>query len=421
MFTFCKPISSKKRFSPHRKLNEEYSFTLFEDSSSVDGKDWDKITGKKTIFLELGYLSIIERCTNSGLKSRYVVVYENSKPIGVIYFQVIDFRAEIFGDLLTGQVDTIKSKRLKLFESYIGSNKDEVLMRLFTCGNNVVSGDYGYLFLPTVKKDHAHKLVLDIIEVVSKEEKLRGTISAILIKDFTTKLQPESLFVEEKYTDFFVEPNLVVEIPSQVDSLENYIGLFSKKYRNRAKSILKTGAALEKRSFTLAEIKTHEADIYKLYESVYEKAKFKLLKLPTDYFSTVKANFPNEFFVSGFFLNGKLEAFTSYFLMNNNSLEAHYIGFDYELNHEYDLYQNILYYNINAAIENKKEKVNLGRTAAEIKTTVGAKAENLICYTKPQNTISKLILKPFISFLQPGEWTPRNPFKEEVTEEVKAK
>ena len=68
---------------------------------------------------------------------------------------------------------------------------------------------------------------------------------------------------------------------------------------------------------------------------------------------------------------------------------------------------------IGEGIKHKRTKINLGRTAAEIKTTVGAKAENLICYIKPQNTISRIIQKPFISFLQPSEWVPRNPFKEE--------
>jgi hypothetical protein len=414
MFTFCKPISSKKRFSPLRKLDDKFSFTLFENASSIVPFEWDQITLLKTIYLEREYLQIIEKCTNSFLKCRYVIVYQNNVPCGVIYFQVIDFRAEIFGDLLGNQIEVEKSHRLKLLKSHIGDDKDKVLMRLFTCGNNLVSGEYGFLFSQNIKKETEHKLVLEITEIVSKEEKLSGAISAILLKDFEKKLEPEELFKGEKYTDFFVEPNLVVDIPSSVKSIQEYILLFSKKYRNRAKSILKTCEALEKRNFTLAEIEANEKEIYKLYESVYNHAKFKLLKLPTNYFSKVKKHFENEFFISGFYLNGKLVAFTSYFLMNDESLEAHYIGFEYDLNLEFDLYQNILYCNINSAIENKKTKVNLGRTAAEIKTTVGAKPVNLICYAKPQNTLSKLILKPFISFLQPSEWTPRNPFKEEV-------
>jgi hypothetical protein len=413
MFTFCKPVSSKKRFSPHRALNNIFTFTLFESADRIIRTEWEAVTGKKFLFLEKDYLKLVESCGGSKLKCRYVVVYENKIPVGIIYFQIIDFSAGIFGDLLSKQVDNIKSKRLSLFEKYIDANRDEVLMRLFTCGNNLVSGEYGFQFSAHINEILANRIWLQIVELISKEEKLRGSISAILLKDFHHKLKPEELLEEEKYTDFFVEPNMVVDIPAQANSLSDYISLFSKKYRNRAKSILKTGSVLERKNLSPDEIKKYESEIYGLYESVYEKAKFKLLKLPVNYFSRLKEIVGNDFIVTGFFLDGKMLAFSSSLLMHDKSLEAHYIGLDYSLNQEYDLYQNILYCNINLAIQNKKSKVNLGRTAAEIKTTVGAKAVDLICYVKPQNTLSRLIMNPFISFLQPGEWTARNPFKEE--------
>ncbi len=146
MFSFCKPVSSKKRFSPHRLISDEFTFTLFEKGSFVTREDWNLIANNKAVFFNLDYLKLIEKCTNSGLISRYVVVYQNKKPCGILYFQVVDFSAGIFGDLMTNKVEEIKSTRVKLFESYIGSNKDEVLMRLFTCGNNLVSGEYGFLF-----------------------------------------------------------------------------------------------------------------------------------------------------------------------------------------------------------------------------------------------------------------------------------
>ncbi len=117
--------------------------------------------------------------------------------------------------------------------------------------------------------------------------------------------------------------------------------------------------------------------------------------------------------MKGLYADGELIAFSSWFVMPDNSIEAHYIGMDYELNTKWELYQNILYSFIEIAIATGKEKVNLGRTAAEIKTTVGAKAHELTCYLQPQNTVSKFIAKPFIEFLKPKEWVPRNPFKEE--------
>ncbi|MBA3680528.1 MAG: hypothetical protein H0W73_05110 [Bacteroidetes bacterium] len=399
---------------PFRSLNDDFSFSLYEKAIALPANDWDAISNKNTIFLEREYLKIVETGEHTKLMSRYVIVYHKGKPCGIIYFQIVDFKAGIFGELMDNQVQDIKSKRLNLFEKYIDSNKDEVLLRLFTCGNNLVSGEYGYLFDKKLGEDQSHTILLKIVEIVSKEEKLARTISAILLKDFHTALQPVELFEEEKYSNFFVEPNLVVEIPAGVDSVANYIALFSKKYRNRAKSIFKSIEGVEIKYLNSEEIKQHEKQIYKLYEGIFEKAKFKLIKLPKDYFSVVKNAFEKEFTVKGYFFEGKLIAFASSFLMPDNSLEAHYIGFDYELNNQYNLYQNILYAMIDEAIKHKRSKVNLGRTAAEIKTTVGAKAENLICYIKPQNTISKLIQKPFISFLQPAEWIPRNPFKEEA-------
>lgn len=411
MFNFCKPVSSKKRFLPFRKLDDEFSFSLYEAAAGLP-PEWQSISGGNTVFLEKAYLEIAERGEHTHLKCRYVVVYRRGQAVGIIYFQIADFKAGVLGDLLS-QAEPNASRRMNLFEKYIDSNKEEVVLRLFTCGNNLVSGEYGFRFDQQLPTTQAHELLLRITDLVSREEKLRGTISAILIKDFHEPLQPEALFRDEKYSSFYVEPNLVVEIPETVRALTDYTALFSKKYRNRAKSILKSLGGVEMRYLDLDEIRKKESDLYSLYEEVFEKAKFKLIKLPLDYFSSVKAAFGDRFLLRACFHDGKMIAFGSSFIMPDGSLEAHYIGLDYFFNTTFNLYQNLLYSYIEEAIANRCHSVNLGRTAAEIKTTVGAKAEELMCYIKPQNTISKIIQKPFISFLQPAEWTPRNPFKEE--------
>jgi hypothetical protein len=418
MLAFCKPVSSKKRFLPYRKLNDDFTFTLFDRADAVLANDWGSVAGDKSVFLELPYLKIVEKCLYTKLMCRYVIVYNQTKPCGIIYYQVADFKAGTLGDLLTGQSEITRSKRLNLFEKYIDSNKHEVLMRLFTCGNNLVSGQYGFLFTEGVSEQQSLEIVMAVTDSVSKEEKLRGTISAILLKDFDAPPQPEALILDEKYIRFFVEPNMVVAIPPGIQSINDYVGLFSKKYRNRAKSIFKNFTGITVKDLDLEAIRQQEKDIYKLYENIFDNARFKLSKLPLNYFGDLKALFGAKFHVKGCYLGDRMVAFGSCFTMPDGSLEAHYIGLDYELNNQYDLYQNMLYIMIGEAIRNGCSKANLGRTAAEIKTTVGAKAVDLLCYIKPQNAISRFIQKPFISFLQPGEWTPRNPFKEEVPEKA---
>jgi hypothetical protein len=417
MFAFCKPVSSKKRFSPHRKLNNEFSFTLFPSASSINTQEWKALAGE-SVFLQPEYLSIVEQCVHTRLQCRYVIVYRKDIPCGVIYFQVVDFKAGLFGSLLSGQVENIRSRRLSLFEKYIDSNREEVLLRLFSCGNNLVSGEYGFVFDSKTGKEKSHELLIAITDLIAREEKLRGTISAILLKDFHLPLKPEKHFRDEGYSRFSVEPNMVVELPPSVSKLEEYVALFSKKYRSRARGIFKNLEGVTVRSLDLKEIRQFEDAIYALYSAVFEKAKFRLMQLPVKYFSLVKEAFRDHFIVKGYFKEGALVAFSSSFIMHDASLEAHYVGFDYSENEKHDLYQNILYDMIAQGLAANCKRVNLGRTAAEIKTTVGARPLDLLCYIKPQNTISRLIQRPFISFLQPSAWTPRNPFKEEAARPV---
>jgi hypothetical protein len=414
MFSFCKPVSSKKRFLPFRKINESFSFSLYAHGASVPAADWEAVAGIDSVFLDRTYLQILEKSEHTRLSCRYVIVYSNARPCGIIYYQVVDFKAGIFGSVLTSQFDKLRSRRVSVFERYLNSNSDEVLLRLFTCGNNLVSGEYGFKFLPEIRQEIQTELVFTITDLEAREEKLRGTISAILIKDFYQPLKPARIVENVGYSEFFVEPNMIVDIPETIKSLSEYTALFSKKYRNRAKSVMASLAGLEVRYLDANEIKASEKELYSLYEQIFEKAKFRLIKLPADYFSEVKELFKDQFTVKGYFKDGVIVAFASSFVIGKE-LEAHYIGFNYEENGAHDLYQNILYSMIEEGIKNNCVRVNLGRTASEIKTTVGAKPHNLLCYIRSQNTISRLIQRPFISFLQPAKWTPRNPFKEEIS------
>ena len=62
--------------------------------------------------------------------------------------------------------------------------------------------------------------------------------------------------------------------------------------------------------------------------------------------------------------------------------------------------------------KNKTGKLILGRTASEIKSTIGAEAVELKCYIRHHNPLSNRIIKPFVEYLKPAAWIPRNPFKE---------
>lgn len=412
MFSLCDKMIRKNKLKPHRKLMDGYTFSCFEDIALVPRDDWDKATDTQNTFLSYPYLAIIHQQRTNTFRFRYVLVYQQQRPIGVVYFQINDFSASLFGELIAHQISELQSKRASIFKRYIRHSEHETIMRLVTCGNNFISGEHGF-HLKVGSRQTKFRLLEGVINCVAREEKLRGKISAILVKDFYEEVfGDKDCWYCTKFIHFNVEPNMIIDLPEGVSGLGDYIQHFSKKYRNRAKHILKASAGLVRKRLSTEEIIAANDELYALYLNVFKQAKFKLAHLSESYFADVARAETSLFYVDAWYLDGKMVSFASGFYLPSE-LEAHYIGFDYGINKTYELYQTILYSYVEEAIASGKRSINLGRTASEIKSTVGAKAHELICYIKPQNTVSKLILKPFMQFLQPTDWVPRNPFKEE--------
>ncbi len=411
MFAICNKIILKNKLKPHRKLFAGYTFSCFEEMSLIPKDEWNSVIKQKNTFLTFSYLQLIHQQKTDNFRFRYVIIYNAKKPIGVVYFQINDFSASLFGELIAHQISELQSKKASVFRRYIEQNEHETIMRLVTCGNNFISGEHGF-YIDVTSKKIKFKLVEGVIDAVAREEKLRGKISAILVKDFYEEgFGDKDCWYCRKFIHFNVEPNMIIDLPEGLSNLADYINLFSKKYRNRAKGILKASASLIKKRLTATEVITYNDTLYELYLNVFKQAKFKLAHLSKTYFADVVTSQPDLFYIDAWFKENEMVSFASGFYLPTE-IEAHYVGFDYTINKEYELYQTILYSYIEEAIVLKKVSINLGRTASEIKTTVGAKPHELMCYIKPQNTVSKLIMKPFMQFLQPSEWVPRNPFKE---------
>ncbi|MBI3518575.1 MAG: hypothetical protein HY062_04360 [Bacteroidetes bacterium] len=398
---------------PHRKLFGKYNYSAFEEVNAIPETDWNTAIKDHNVFLSYAYLGLIHQQKTESFRFRYVIVYNRQTPIGVLYFQINDFSASLFGELISQQISELQSKRASVFQKYIKHNENETIMRLVTCGNNFISGEHGF-FININNKKTIFKIVEGVIDAVAREEKLRGKISAILVKDFYEEgFGDKDCWYCTKFIHFNVEPNMIIDLPQGLSNLSDYTAHFSKKYRNRAKHILKASSTLTKKRLSPADVIKYNDTMYELYTQVFNHAKFKLAHLSKNYFKDVVSTQANLFYIDAWFKDEQMVSFASGFYLTNE-IEAHYIGFNYELNKEFDLYQTILYSYIEEAIRANKQRINLGRTASEIKSTVGAKAHELICYIKPQNTVSKLILKPFMQFLQPTDWVPRNPFKDEA-------
>jgi predicted N-acyltransferase len=413
MLISCNKVPNKKK-SALRKQASRFAFAVCESASMINREHWERIVGYGSEFLEISFLEVLEKEAPENIHFHYAIIYDEYTPVAIAYFQVIDFSSDSFGSFLKTDKEEfscfITDYLKKHLANHIKRSADKINMRLLICGNAYVSGEHGFTCIPGVDKKEVIDALADVIYRISNSEKLRGKIAAVLVKDFYSESISHAAELEEyKYHDFLVEPNMIVDINWR--TFDEYLNAMSKKYRNRAKSVIKKGTGIERREMSAEDIRKNAAQVQTLFNNVHLKAKFRMASLTSAYFASLKEKLADRFIFTGYFYENKLIGFRSSFILKN-ALEAHFIGLDYSLNKELDLYQNILYDYIIESIENNKPQLFLGRTASEIKSTVGAEPYALTCYIRHRNPLSNRIIKPFVDYLKPTEWVPRNPFKE---------
>lgn len=421
MLIHCSKVANKKKHAL-RKEQSAFSFETVDAVQKIHAEHWNSIVSAGSEYLKLDYLQVLENAHPDNMRYHYTIIYEAGKPVAIAYFQVIDFNAENFESLFELESEAmcrIIGYLQKYITNHLKRNADKINMRLLVCGNSFISGQHGFTYLTNIDKIKLVDALADVIYDIGKVEKLRGKIAAALIKDFyETKSSPLDELTEFKYHDFLAEPNMILTI--QWTTFEEYLNAMSKKYRHRAKNIVKKGEMISRKTLSISEIQTHAAEIHQLYLNVHSKAKFRMATLPINYFEELKTQLKENFLFVAYYLENKLIGFRTSFILKN-AIEAHFVGIDYEVNKEVELYQNILYDYAKEAISAATTQLILGRTASEIKSTIGAEAVPLKCYIRHHNPLSNRIIKPFVEYLKPTDWIPRSPFKEMAPEPVLVK
>ena len=147
-----------------------------------------------------------------------------------------------------------------------------------------------------------------------------------------------------------------------------------------------------------------------LYEKVAANAGFNLGNFNLETYRDLKEKLGDDYILKTYWLEDKMVGFVSG-VVNKNSLDAHFVGIDYQLNRAYAIYQRMLYEYIKIAISKKLKTINFGRTASEIKSSVGAMPQELTMYLRHKKTVKNKILKLFLQRVQPTPFQQKFPFK----------
>ena len=93
-------------------------------------------------------------------------------------------------------------------------------------------------------------------------------------------------------------------------------------------------------------------------------------------------------------------------------MDTYFLGYDKTLQKTKQLYLNMLLDMVKFAVEQQLESIVFGRTALEIKSTVGAEPVQIYGLIKHSNFFINKFMSKIFPYIEPKvEWLQRKPFK----------
>lgn len=378
----------------------QYSATVFDTIDSMSSVDFASLNDTSNIYFSQGFLKAFE-VSNPNISFKYIVIYDNSKAIGLANIQIISLGI----DVILKNIKISKSVK-KVFRFFMCNYP----LKIMFCGNVFLSGEHGIILNQDIDKKEAFLIISRTIKELSSLKENRP-LHAIFIKDFYQESLPiTDHLLDYNYIKMPVEPNMIFKLNRNWKTFEDYTDALKSKYRVKVNKADKTSSDLTAKLFNENDFKVYKDELQQLYENTIANANFNAQVLNLNTYIKLRALYKDDFIVKAYFLEDKLIGFLSA-LVNNNHLDANFIGLDYELNKTHAIYPRILNDYVRLGIENKVSQINFGRTASEIKSTIGATPENLVCYTRHRRNFINKLLKPFISQVQIKDFKQHEPFK----------
>lgn len=393
--------------------DSKYDIALFSSVYSIPYEHWNMVLNGENLLLSIPYLAALENDPARKMEFHYAIVYHQNQPQALLYFQEFDFSMKNLNKNVeldkvndfASLVQRIKNIALKSIE--------DISLRLLTMGNTYVTGEHGFHKTKDFASEDLGLVIDQTIDKICSLDNKKGHITGLLAKDFYKDNKDEVEYLVKNFHQFKVQPNMILSLDKDWETFDNYLDAMSSKYRVRARSTAKKGEKIEIKELKAEEIAKLNGKILELYNNVESGADFQLTTIGHDYFFNLKAALEDNFKFMAYYIDKQLAGFATAFVWDEY-LEAHYVGLDYKWNDEVPIYQNMLYDYVKLGLESKVKEVSFGRTALEIKSTVGAEPREMMLFVKHSNSVSHKLIKPFIENIRQEKWIQRRPFKKKA-------
>ncbi|WP_299272239.1 GNAT family N-acetyltransferase [uncultured Psychroserpens sp.] len=381
-------------------------FKLYHSVADLP-ETWDKLP-VEDVFLKTPFLKALEGSSPTNISTYFLGVFSSERLVGITTIQ----RVEMYLDDVFRKTSNQFFKRCgKVLISKIVKGNALII------GNLMHTGQHGMYFdAEAITQDEFLNTISEGIDALTKtiRQTFDKKIRIIGFKDFFEDdpiHKSELFFRRQKLYKAQVQPNMIFTVRPDWKSPEDYINSFNKKYRRRYKTARKKSKDIQCRELGLDEVKVVSNELYQLYQNVSDNAGVNSFKLHSDHFYSLKFQLKERFKLFGYFIGDQLVGFYT-LILNHDKLETYFLGYKQELQHQHQMYLNMLFDMAFFGIQHQYKEVVFARTAMEIKSSIGAKPHPMHIYLKhTNNVIANTVLKLVVKYANPvREWDERHPF-----------
>jgi hypothetical protein len=361
-----------------------FSYRIFNSIEHVDVTEWQRVRSacNGSIVMDPRFIEAVEVSMKHVEKFWHIILYdENNAPVACTSVSAMTVHLVDFCDPTLARVirlTPLKFSRLRHSKLLIGG------LPIGT-GNHTLA----------LTQRSASAQILPLLDRVVCDLAAEVRADAIVYKEFAEgDLTWTGPLLGLGYHKLPTPPSY--SLRPEFDDFAQYCAALRKHYRsqiNRSRRKLRdAGLDIVVLSDPKEILEAYTPEVHALYHQMADRAALKMEVLPIELLHQLALRLNGQIELLAIRKDGRIVAFASC-LHAQSSYYTMYGGLDYHLNHEFDLYFNLLYALLEHGLTKRVSTIVFGMGADAVKTRIGCYAEPLYVFVKGRGPLMSLVVR----------------------------
>jgi len=372
--------------------NSGYGFEVYDSIRRVSPEEWNSLREPDDLFMDPRFIEAVENAMGRECRFRHVVVRDaQGRPMATACLSSFVIGGASLAQGTAGKI-------LAILERIVPW---AIRSKLILCGLPVSAGQSHIRFAPEADREAALRIVDGVARKFAKKEWARLIVFKEIDPDGCRDLEP---LLSNGYRRADSYP-MNKTLPAYHD-FDDYLSQVDSKKRTTVRrsqrKFTKSGLRVEDRLGRDQAAELYTDDVHRLYEAVADQSEVEFGCLPAEFFRELARQLPDNTVFTYVYREDKIIGFLAS-LFSETTFHGLFVGLDYSLNSQSELYFNLLYHLVDIALRRRSQAIYVGQTADEIKNyKLGSYQEPMSIYVKGGRWTMRLVLKAAFSAIFPS-------------------